>query len=456
VDGTPHIQMVHRFPNGPVHSADGSLRWPLEAITIGVDHGLRLCAELAPEGIRSVAVDGWAVDYVRIDAERKPLAPPFCYRDERNVESMQKLHERISPERLRSITGLQLQQINTLYQLYADRLAKAPAGNCWLNLPEYLLAHWGGKAVAEYTMATHTQMVQLETNSWSREILHEAGIDLGSMPKLVPPGTRLGHIHGDVTALPALQNTELIAPACHDTASAIAGIPASGNDWGYISIGTWSLVGTLVDRACNGPLASVEQFTNLGGVGDRLLFQKNMNGMWLLKQCMDQWAASGHPWEIGDLVAAAELAPRPEALLDIDDPELLKTGDMPSRINVQRRAKGYKEMDESAANAPAIASLIFHSLAARYASLFARIEQLTLKKLSRIFVVGGGSRNSFLLRLTAEATGKQIFADSPESSIVGNFAVQLSALELDLPGNTEEFGVATSSWAAILSKHGSF
>ena len=350
--GEPHFELVHRFPNGPVREADGSLRWPLDAIVSGVEQGMRLCAERAPEGIRSVAVDGWAVDYVRIDAERKPLAAPYCYRDERTVEAAIKLHERLPHADFSAITGLQLQDLNTVYQLYADKLADQPAGQCWMNLPEYLLARWGGTAVAEYTNATHTQMVQLEGKSWSREILEAAGLDPRRMPQLVPPGTEIGLLEGPLAQLPAFAHTELIAPACHDTASAVAGIPALGDDWGYISSGTWSLVGTLVRRACNGPQARDEQFTNLGAVGDQLLFQKNLNGMWIIKQCMDHWAATDVAWEIGDLVAAAEQAQTPAGLLDIDDAELLKMSCMPGRINQQRRKMGLIELNESSAGAP--------------------------------------------------------------------------------------------------------
>ena len=429
LDGKPHVELVHRFPNGPVREADGSLRWPLDAIVSGIEQGMRLCAERAAEGVRSVAVDGWAVDYVRLDNDGKPLGLPYCYRDERTAEAAEKLHRRMSPAELRSITGLQLQPLNTVYQLVADKLAGLPAGDCWVNLPEYLLTRWGGTPVAEYTNATHTQMVQLEGSSWSREILEAAEVDLRSMPPLVRPGTSVGFLAGPLAQLPPFAHTELIAPACHDTASAVAGIPALGDDWGYISSGTWSLAGTLITRACNGPQAREEQFTNLGAVGDRLLFQKNLNGMWIIKQCMDRWASNDAPWEIGNLVSAAEQAASPDGLLDIDDPELLKMGEMPARINAQRRARGLTVLDESSAGAPSMASLIFRSLAARYASVFAQIESLTGKELRRLFIVGGGSRNAFLRRLTSEATGKPVFAGSAESSTIGNFAVQLASLE---------------------------
>jgi rhamnulokinase len=436
-DGQAEIALVHRFPNGPERDAEGALRWPLPTILAGVDEGMRMCAERAPEGVRSVAVDGWAVDYVRADASGEPLAAPFCYRDERTSAAEQRLHERISPARLREITGIQRQPINTLYQLYADRLAGLAAGARWLNLPEFVLARWGGEAVSEYTNATHTEMVELENRRWSREICEAAEIGAETMPRMVGSGTRLGRLRGEHARLPAFRETELIAPACHDTASAIAGIADEREDWGYISSGTWSLVGTVLEGPRNGAAARAAEFTNLGAVDDRILFQKNVNGMWLLRQCMEAWSAAGGRWEIEELCAAAERVATPEGTLDVDDPELLLMERMPERINAQRTARGYAALDTSPAGAPAMASLIFHSLAARYAGLLTQMEELTGKRLARIHLVGGGSRNALLRRLTEQASGRTVLTGSAESSTLGNFAVQLAALDRHDRGDGE-------------------
>ena len=442
------ISLVHRFPNAP-RETDGHLHWDLAAIERGVEAGLRRCAEIATEGIRSIAVDGWAVDYVRCDESGRALDDPFCYRDARNAAAEQSLHKQISAERLRELTGIQLLSINTLYQQHADVLAKTPAGHHWLNIPEYLLSRWGGSPVAELTNATHTQMLDLYERRWCAEIFEAAGLDITKAAHLVPPGTDVGRLTGDLAKLPAFQDTMLIAPACHDTASAIAGIPATGNDWAYISSGTWSLVGTLLEQPRNGDLAAVENFTNLGAVGDRVCFHKNVNGMWLIKQCMDAWAAAGKAWAIADLVAAAEEVPVPDGLLDVDEPDLLLAGHMPQRINAQRKRMGLEPLDESPENAPQIACLIFHSLAARYAAVLDRIEFHGGKRLKRLFIVGGASQNEFLNRLTQQATGLEVFRGSPESSTVGNFAVQLAVLEGDTDLVTGAYAEQVSRWAAV-------
>jgi rhamnulokinase len=443
--GQPSITLVHRFANAP-RKIDGALHWNLAMIEAGLDEGLRKCATVATEGVRSIAVDGWAVDYVRLDANGHPLADPFCYRDERTLHSEQALHQKISPTRLRDLTGIQQLRINTLYQLHADTLAGLPHAP-WLNLPEYVLSRWGAPPVAEYTNATHTHLIDLSMRQWSSEVFHAAGLDLVSAPKLVSPGTLLGKLRGPLADLPAFRDTLLVAPACHDTASAIAGIPVSGNDWAYISSGTWSLVGTLLDHPQNGVAAAAENFTNLGAAGGQICFHKNVNGMWLLRQCMDAWTSAGHTWTIPDLIAAAEKIPAPQALLDVDDPDLLLAGQMPQRINAQRLRNSLPPLDERPASAPIFASLIFHSLAAQYAKILARVELHSGKKLKRLFIVGGASQNDFLNRLTQQATGLELHRGSPESSTVGNFAVQLAALESSYNPDTGPCAHDIAHWA---------
>jgi rhamnulokinase len=448
-DGQPSIQLVHRFTNNP-RELDGGLRWDLSCIVNGVEDGLRRCAVVAPEGIRSIAVDGWAVDYVRVDAAGEPLADPFCYRDPRNAAAEGYAHHKISQQRMRELTGVQILSINTVYQLYADRLDGLPVGRQWLNLPEFLLSHWGGDRVAEYTNATHTQLIALDSKQWCPEIFEALTLDPASAPGIVPPGTVLGRLSGPLTALPAFADTTLIAPACHDTASAIAGIPATGEDWAYISSGTWSLVGTLVEQPRNDADAQAGNFTNLGAVGNRICFHKNVNGMWLIRQCLDEWRLRGRDWNIANLCAEAEKAACPEGLIDVDDPDLLLPERMPQRINAQRARRGLPPIDEDPAAAPALASLIFRSLAERYAQVLSRVSILTGKRIERLFIVGGGNQNGFLNRLTQESTGLEVMRGSTESSTIGNFAVQLAALERDRDPITGVRANSVAAWAGLL------
>lgn len=304
--------------------------------------------------------------------------------------------------------------------------------------------------VSELTNATHTQMVDCTTRTWSRPILNALQFDPGSFPPIVAPGTDIGPLRGPLTQHPAFRDTRLIAPACHDTASAIAGIPDAGDDWAYISAGTWSLVGTLVDRPVNHPAACAANFTNLAAAGGQICFHKNVNGMWLLRQCMEHWAHE-QIFTVPQLIAMAEASGPPAYLLDVDDPQLLLAGAMPERINQQLRQRGLREFTAGITDASAITSLLFHSLAERYAHVLRTTETITGKIFKRVYIVGGGSRNSLLTRLTAEATGLEVVPGSAESTTLGNLAIQLASLE---SSSAPELGSrrAIQRWAHILRK----
>src|SRR5947209_1205451 len=212
----PQVTMVHRCANGPIQTQRG-LVWDFDRIFDEIVHGLRRCAELAPEGITSIGVDGWAVDYVRLDAKGKALDAPFCYRDERTTSAQRELQSRISASELYHLTGAQDLRINTLYQLYADNLAGISPELPWITLPEYLLYRLGAERVCEYTNATHTQMLSVADGNWSGEVLSAAGHSLLAAPRVVQPGSDVGRLVGPLSELPAFCETRLIAPACHDT-----------------------------------------------------------------------------------------------------------------------------------------------------------------------------------------------------------------------------------------------
>lgn len=424
----PRIELVHRFSNAPVERNRG-LYWDLDRICAGLDEGLGRCAQLVDGQIASIGVDGWAVDYVRLNTAGAPLSPPHCYRDIRNEAAEVEVQQRISAEVIFSLSGVQPLRINTLYQLVADRIAGVPRQTPWVNLPEYVLMRLGGDRVAEFSNATHTGLVDAKSKTWNNVLFERCGLDRSAAPSNVPTGTVLGNVKGGLTQHNAFAETQLIAPCCHDTASAVAGIPLHGDDWAYISSGTWSLVGALLDHSVCSREAFKAGFTNLGAAGGQVCFHKNVNGMWLLKQCLAQLCPDVNTWPMQELVAAAESLPAPKNLLEVDDPELLLHGNMASRINAQLDHRGLTLLKEDAATMPQYASLIFHSLAARYAEVLRNAAALSGKKLKRLSIVGGGSLNQFLNRLTSEATGLELICGVAESSTVGNFAVQLAVLE---------------------------
>jgi rhamnulokinase len=422
-DGQPEITEVHRISNGPVQRGS-SLCWPLANILAGLKEGLLKAADLATEKIASIAVDGWAVDYVRLDGDGEPLHDPFCYRDERTVASKERIDAILPPERAFRRTGAQPLRINTIYQLLADspEVAHAP----WICLPEYVLRWLGAPRIAEYTNATHTGLVDLATGNWARDVFEMLNLPLEAAPPIVAPGTRLGRIQGPLAKLPAFRETELVAPACHDTASAIAGIPADLDTIAYICSGTWSLVGMVVPQPITTEEAFRARLTNQGGATGGFCFHTNVNGMWLLKQCMEVWSSSGRIWSVEQLVREAAACKRSLGTINVDVEPLLLAGNMPERINRELIRTGHPPIPGEPGNDPQVARVVFESLAARYAAALSDLEQMLGRKLPRIHIIGGASRNRLLADLTAQRTGLPVDCGHPESSTIGNLAVQLA------------------------------
>ncbi len=446
----PSIEVIHRFPNAPVSTRNG-LRWDIETIFKEVVNGMRACAARAPEGISSIAVDGWAVDYARLDESGNPVALPFCYRDERTENAEKEVHSLISPSSLYSLTGIQILRLNTLYQLYADKIAGCDLSLPWLNLPEFITYRLCGRRVSEYTNATHTALVQLGTHRWCDEIFGRLGLDVKAAPEIVPTGSVLGSLCSELTCLRGFRDTQVIVPACHDTASAIAAIPAVGNDWAFISSGTWSLVGTVLDSPCVTDDARAMNFTNLGGVGGRICFLKNVNGMWLLRQCMDEWEQQGIRVSLEELLSRCASLPAPATMIEVDDPLLMLPGHTIDKINAQLMRLGHRRFGLDRSDIFDLTNSIFHSMAARYAEVLAHISAITCKKLKRLFIVGGGSQNTLLNRLTAQRTGLEVILGSPESTTIGNFSVQMAALEQSQSPLVGVGASSVASWAERLS-----
>ncbi|MGB8496340.1 MAG: rhamnulokinase family protein [Candidatus Acidiferrum sp.] len=444
------LRIVHRFHNGP-HERDGHLYWSISGLREGLLEGLRLAAREASGPIDSIGVDGWAVDYVRVDGDCKPLQDAFCYRDPRTERIPARFWETLSAERLYAITGVQMLRFNTLYQLIADHIAGLPDGTCWLNLPEYILCSLGGRPVSEFTLATHTQLVSATDRAWSAEIFRAAGLDQSKAPELVAPGTVVGKLKGELAQLPAFRNTQLIAPSCHDTGSAVAGIPHSGDDCAFISSGTWSLVGTVLDRPCLSEAAFKQNISNEGGLEGSSRFLKNVNGMWLIEESMRHWHSEGKDWSIASLIEACRSLPAPKAFLDVDHSELHLSGHMPQRINSVLKLSGYAPLPVDPEAAPQFANLIFHSLAARYTEVLRMISEVAGKKFRSVYIVGGGNRNTFLNQLLQERSGLEVIRGPVECSTIGNAAIQLAALEGRTGAN---FGVsrdAVAEWSHRLA-----
>jgi rhamnulokinase len=392
-----------------------------------LEEGLRKAAQAAPEGIASIGVDCWGVDYVRLTPDGKPLREPFCYRDERTVATKEAADKIIPPFDIYQITGAFPMRLNTVYQLLADPAAGIDPHAPWIMMPEYILYWLGARRVSEYTHATHTGLVDLKTSDWSEEVFRQLDIPMDAAPSIVRAGTVVGHVKGPLASLDAFKQTQLIVPVCHDTASAIAGIPRDLSDAAYISSGTWSLVGTLTSVPVTTRVAFDSGYTNLGAATGDLMFHSLINSMWVLKQCMDSWAAQGRPWKIEEIVKQAAAHDQSTGLLDMDAETLMLDTEMPQRINKELTRLGFESIPDVAGNEPIFARVIFESLSVRYAAALASLEKMLGRRLTAIHMLGGANRNKLLVQLTEQRTGLPVEIGETESTTIGSLAVQLAS-----------------------------
>jgi len=415
------VHEVHRFPNTPVQLPDG-LHWNLLRIYSDMLEGVRKAAREDDAGFDGIGIDSWAVDYGLLDASGALLGEPYHYRDAR-TEGMVELAESLVPrEEIYRTTGIQFMPINTMPQLLSERgSVRQTAAETFLMIPD-LLNYWlTGRKVCERTNATSTQLYDLGAETWGRGLMERLGIPTHLFPDIVPPGEQLGPVCGPAAeSLGFGSSLPVIAVASHDTASAVVAVPAWDDDFAYISSGTWSLVGLELPAPVLTPEAMEANFTNEGGFGGTVRFLKNVMGLWLLQECRRTWAAASRSYSYDELAAAAEVSPAFGALVDPDDPAFLSPGDMPARITVYCRDTGRRPPE----GVGEVVRCVFDSLALKYRWVLERAEQLSGRRASVVHVVGGGSQNALLCRLTASATRRPVLAGPAEAAALGNLLVQ--------------------------------
>ena len=408
--GVLDVTEIRRFSNDPVRTAD-SLHWDVQRLWLEMQRAL---AEPLPR-LDSIGVDTWGVDYALIGEKGALLENPYHYRDCRTDHVMEAMFEKLSRERIYSITGIQFMQINTLYQLYAacrstPRLIEA--AEAMVTIPD-LLNYWlTGNLCSEYTNATTTQLIDARTRSWATELIAELDLPLRLFRPLVEPGTRIGKLRGGETAV--------IAPACHDTGSAVASISMS-RESAFLSSGTWSLLGAELREPVMSTQARELNFTNEGGVCGTVRVLKNITGLWLLQACRRCWNQDGSYDDL--LTAASDERYAFRSLFDPDDAAFLHPENMAAAIaDYCRRTE-----QPSPVNPAACTRAILESLALKYRSVLESLEEITGTRFREIRVVGGGARNRLLNQFTADATGRTVVAGPAEATALGNIAMQMLA-----------------------------
>ena len=424
------LEELHRFENGPVAMA-GQLVWDLPRLWHEVTEGLRAAAARHGRNVSSVGVDTWGVDFSFLGPDAALLANPVCYRDPR-TRGMLAAAEAILPrEEIFAATGLQFLEINSLYQLLslvrgsssvlavADRL---------LMIPD--LFHWllSGESSNERTNASTTQCFDPQTGDWAFPMLERLGLPRRIFGRITEPGMELGRLRDDVATATGLAGVRVILPGTHDTASAVAAVPAaeppsSRPDWCYVSLGTWALVGAELDRPLVTPQCLARNFTNEAGVGDTTRLLKNICGLWLVQQCRAAWQRAGQAWTWDQLTAlAAEAAPL-VTVIDPNDPALVAPADMPAAIRAVAKAAGEPVPETTAATVRAA----LESVAAAIRRTVIELDDLLGRRVGRVHVVGGGVQNALICQMIADATGRPVVAGPVEATAIGNLLVQLPA-----------------------------
>jgi rhamnulokinase len=425
-NGKLSLREVHRFENGPVQLETG-MHWDFARLSREITTAIRAAAtSLNDEKLSGIAIDTWGVDYGLLDADGTLLAPPFHYRDPRTCGLVEEVTASVSREEIYRRTGIQFMQLNTLYQLVAERRSGSKLlerASRLLFIPDLLGHHLTGAVTSETSIASTSQLFDANLNRWSWELIDALGLPRSVFPEVVKPATTIGTLLPAVAASTGAGQVPVIAPAGHDTGSAVAAVPATGpRTWAYISSGTWSLLG----RELTVPLCSKEalaaNFTNEAGVEGTIRFHKNIAGLWLLQECRRVWLEQGHRASFEELVISSGNADPLRSLVDPDAPQFAEFGDMPARIRAFCSAT-HEEVPETI---PQVVRCILESLALKYRSTLETLIRLT-GSIDRIHIVGGGVQNTTLCQYTADAMGLPVIAGPVEATAAGNIMTQALA-----------------------------
>jgi len=424
-DSALELTELHRFPNIPV-AVGKTLHWDILRLWHEIQAGVAKATGLGHK-IEGLAMDTWGVDFGLMAGDGSLLGNPVCYRDARTVGMPGKVFAKLAKERIYAATGIQTMPLNTLFQLAAMREADSPllkAADKLLFIPD-LLSYWfTGTMANEYTFASTSQMLDARKRAWSGEILGHLGIPAGLFPKIIFPGradSRWGTVRAEVGDALGATGIPVLAVGSHDTASAVAAIPATtGDDWLFLSSGTWSLLGVEVREPVLTAKAAEYDLTNEGGLDGTIRLLKNIAGLWLVQECKRAWAREGKEYDYTTLTKMAEAAPAHFAAIDPADGAFASPGEMPRKIAEACRRTGQRVPDSPGV----MVRVILESLAATYAKVMGMLQEVTGRKFGHLHIVGGGSQNDLLNQLAADATGLVVHAGPVEATALGNIVSQ--------------------------------
>lgn len=421
-DGKLHLEEVNRFPNGMV-PIRGHYHWNLIRLYEAMIEGFQKCAQ-SDIPIESIGVDSWGVDFALLAEDESLMGLPVAYRDSRTDGMMEKLFERIPSETVYEKTGIAFMKFNSIYQLLALSTQQSQAlknANHFLMVPDYFHYLFTGKFTNEYTIASTSQGVNLKTRKWDPDILKAIGAPEGMMGELIEPGTFIGPLDEQLQTLTGLGPVPIVAPGGHDTASAVAAVPAEGKNWAYISSGTWSLMGIETDKPMSTQKAYEYNFTNEGGVFNTIRFLKNIMGLWLVQRCR---AAFDKELDYGTLTQMAADAPEFVSLIDPDQDAFMNPLSMTEAIADFCKLTG----QPVPASEGAYVRCCLESLALQYRLVMQQLSEVHDIQFEKLHIVGGGTQNKLLNQFTADAVGIPVVTGPVEATVIGNIVVQAIGL----------------------------
>jgi rhamnulokinase len=425
-DDRLRLEELHRFPNGPVEVLD-HIFWDVLRLFTEIKQGLGLAARAYGEQLASVGVDTWGVDFGLLAADDTLLGHPYHYRDGRTNGMMDLAFNYVPRSEIFQRTGIQFMQLNSLYQLLAMAEVEATAlreAESFLNMPDLFNFWLTGRKAHEFTIATTTQCYDPRAGKWARAMLAELGIPDHIFGEIIPPASVLDTLRPSVAGETGSQRIPVVAPATHDTGSAVAAVPAEDNDYIYLSSGTWSLMGVEVMEPIISEKSLAYNLTNEGGVGGTFRLLKNIMGLWLVQECRREWARSGQDYSYEALTLMAAEAPAFGPIVLPSDDRFLPPGDIPGRIQAFCRESG----QHVPATVGEIVRCALESLALEYRWVAECLEEIVKRALPTVHIIGGGSQNWLLNQFTADATGRAVIAGPVEATAIGNLLVQALAL----------------------------
>ncbi len=416
------LEEVHRFANAPV-KAGGSLHWDWEGLWSELKKGLaKVSARRLP--VSSISCDSWGVDYMLLDAQGRVMPPVYHYRDPRCQRGVERVRARVPWETVFAETGIQFMPLNTIYQLAAEEPGRLASADRLLGIGDAFNYFLSGAAKTEASLASTTQLYNPLARAWSRRLLEALEIPAGLWTEIVPSGTRLGLIGEGLSRETGLPRIEVIASCSHDTGAAVAAVPAGGGSWAYLSSGTWSLIGVELPAPIINDQCRDLNLTNEIGFGGTVRLLKNIIGLWLVQESRRAWSKAGRDHSFIELEELARSAPPFRSLIDPSDPRFLGPDDMPEKIAAQCRERGQPVPSGPGATIRAV----YESLALFYRHTLRQIEQLIGRRIERLHIVGGGSKDGTLNQFAANALGIPVVAGPAEATAAGNLLIQAIAL----------------------------